>query len=318
MKIPVFLNLFRRSKGEGARVIVCFRGNVALFIRVKQAGGKAKVVTYAVNQLSGRNASELAKCCNNLHISGFQYSTLLDSSEYQLLPVEAPNVPPEEMKAAIRWRVKDALNYHVDDATIGVLKIPAAKHVAERAQSLYVVAAANEVIRKRIALFEDAKLNLNIIDIPEMAQRNIAALFEDEGRALVVLAFDENGGLLTFSGGGELYLARRIEISIGQLQDADESLRQHSFDRLELEVQRSLDYFDRQFNHIAVSRMLVAVPAQSGLVEMLRQNLEVPVERLDLARVMDLTAVPEFSGDDAQADAFYALGAALRLERRAL
>lgn len=318
MQIPFFSNLFRRAGGERARVVACFRGNVALFIRVKRAGEKVRVVTYATRQLSGRTAPELAKCCSALHLSGLQYTTLLGSSEYQLLAVEAPNVPAEELKAAIRWRVKDTLSYHVDDATIDVLQIPTGKQGTERAQSLYVVAAPNEVIKKRITLFEDAKLNLDIIDIPEMAQRNIAALFEDEGRGLALLAFDENGGMLTFSGGGELYLARRIEISLRQLQDADESLRRQAFDRLELEVQRSLDYFDRQFNHLAVSRMLVAVPRQVGLVEVLQENLDVDVERLDLSQIMDLTAAPELASDEAQVDAFYVLGAALRLERRAL
>jgi MSHA biogenesis protein MshI len=319
MQIPYFSNLFRRAAGgEKARVVACFRGNVALFVRVKRVGEKAKVVTYAVRQLSGRTASELAKSCSALHIGGFQYSTLLGSNEYQLVAVEAPNVPVEELKAAIRWRVKDTLSYHVDDATIDVLKIPTGKQGAERAQSLYVVAAHNEVIKKRIALFEDAKLHLDIIDIPEMAQRNIAAMLEDDGRGLALLAFDENGGMLTFTGGGELYLARRIEISLGQLQDADDSLRRQAFDRLELEVQRSLDYFDRQFNHLTVSRMLVAIPRAVGLVEVLQENLDVDVERLDLSQVLDMTAAPELASDEAQVDAFYALGAALRLERRAL
>lgn len=299
-------------------MVACFRGNVALFVRVKWVGEKAKVVTYAVRQLSRLTAPELAQSSSALHINGFQFSTLLASSEYQLQAVEAPNVPPEELKAAIRWRIKDTLSYHVDDATIDVLQIPSGKQGTERAQSLYVVAASNEVIKKRIALFEEAKLNLDIIDIPEMAQRNIAALFEDEGRGLAVLAFDENGGILTFTGDGELYLARRIEISLGQLQDADENQRRQSFDRLDLEVQRSLDYFDRQFNQISVKRMLVAVPRSVGLVEVLQENLSVDVERLDLSQVLDLTEVPELASDEAQVDALYALGAALRQERRAL
>lgn len=299
-------------------MVACFRGNVALFVKVQWVGHKAKVVTYAVRQLSGLTAPQLAQSSNALHISGFQFSTLLGSNEYQLLAVEAPNVPPEELKAAIRWRIKDTLNYHVDDATIDVLQIPTGKQGVERAQSLYVVAASNEVIKKRIALFEDAKLNLDIIDIPEMAQRNIAALFEDEGRGLAVLAFDETGGILTFTGDGELYLARRIEISLGQLQDADDNQRRQSFDRLDLEVQRSLDYFDRQFNQISVKRMLVAVPRSVGLVEVLQENLSVDVERLDLSQVLDLTEVPELASDEAQVDALYAIGAALRQERRAL
>jgi MSHA biogenesis protein MshI len=147
-----------------------------------------------------------------------------------------------------------------------------------------------------------------------MAQRNIAAQYENEGRGLALLAFDDTGGLLTFTGGGELYLARRIEISLGQLQDADENLRQQSYDRLELELQRSMDSFDRNFHHTAVNRLVVAAPVASGLIEKLRENMYVPVERVDLSQVLDLSEVPELLNEEAQLDAFYALGAALREE----
>lgn len=293
-------------------------GRTVRVAQIKFAGNKPQLAVYATQQLASAVPAELARVCSALRIGGYQFTNLLAPNEYQLQAVDAPNVPPEELKAAIRWRVKDALSYHVDDATIDVLKIPANPQGGDRPQSLYVVSAANEVIKKRIDLFENANLDLNIIDIPEMAQRNVAALFEDEGRALALLAFDENGGLLTFSSGGELYMARRIEITSGQLLDANDSVRQQVLDRLELEVQRSLDYFDRQFNYVTVNRLLISAPRQSGLVEKLADNLSVPVARLDLTQVMDLTAVPELADADAQADALYVLGAALRQERRAL
>lgn len=208
------------------------------------------------------------------------------------------------------------LNYHVDDATIDVLRIPANQTGGERKKSLYVVAASNEVIKRRSELFERAHMNLRVIDIPEMAQRNIAKLYEDEGRALALLAFDESGGLLTFTSNGELYLARRIEISAGQLQDANEGLRQQYFDRLELEMQRSMDHFDRQFNHLAVRRLLVSGPQNVGLIERLTNSLDLSVERLVLSEVMDIDDAPELASDEAQVYALHALGAALRQEGR--
>lgn len=208
------------------------------------------------------------------------------------------------------------LSYHVDDATIDILNIPANQTGGERKKSLYVVAASNEVIKRRSELFERAYMNLRVIDIPEMAQRNIAKLYEDDGRALALLAFDESGGLLTFTSNGELYLARRIEISAGQLQDANESLRQQYFDRLELEMQRSMDHFDRQFNHLAVRRLLVSGPQNVGLIERLTNSLDLSVERLVLSEVMDIDDAPELASDEAQVYALHALGAALRQEGR--
>ena len=318
MQIPSFLSVFKQKGRDGSRAIVSLNGKTARIATVKLARDKLQVVKYASRQLSNVESTELVKIFDSLDIGGCQFTNLLAPNEYQLLAVDAPNVPDEELKEAIRWRVKDKLNYPVEDATLDVYRIPAGPYGGDRPQALYVVTATNELIKKRMALFENGNLKMNIIDIPEMAQRNIAELFEDEGRALAVLVVDESGGLLTFTSAGELYMARRIEISLGQLQDADESLRLQSFDRMELEIQRSLDYFDRQFSHITVKRMLLSAPLKSGLFEKLLNNLSVPVERLDLTQVMDLTAVPELSDGDMQADAFYVLGAAMREERRAL
>lgn len=156
-----------------------------------------------------------------------------------------------------------------------------------------------------------------MIDIPETAQRNVAALFEQEERALALLAFDENGGLLTFSSGGELFLSRRIEITAGQLRDANEELRGQYRDRVELELQRSLDYFDRQFNHVPVSRVLVCAPDDAGLAGFLASAVEAKVEKLDLSQVMDISKVPALGDSEFVANALPALGAALRQEKRA-
>jgi MSHA biogenesis protein MshI len=157
-----------------------------------------------------------------------------------------------------------------------------------------------------------------VIDIQEMAQRNIAALFEREDRALAVLAFDDYGALMTFTAGGELYLSRRIELSVGQLLDANEELRQQYRDRVQTELQRSLDYFDRQYNHLPVDMVLVCVPDKTGLVEFLASELNVKVQKLDLSQVMDISAVPALVDSEFVAHILPALGAALRQESRVL
>jgi len=234
-----------------------------------------------------------------------------------MLMVETPNVPANELKTAVRWKIKDSLSYHVEDATIDVLPIPAGKSTSERIQSVYVIAASNITVKKRIVLFEQAKIDLGVIDIPEMAQRNIAALFERGDQALAMLAFDENGGLLTFTAGGELYLSRFMEITVGQLLDANESLRKQYRDRVEFELQRSLDYFDSQFSHMTVNRVLVSVPDNTGLVDSLAAAVDAKVEKLDLSQVMDISAVPALADSEFAANALPSLGAALRPERRA-
>jgi MSHA biogenesis protein MshI len=318
MRLPKFFSMFKRGSHDAGWISVSLANNGIYVAEAKYVGGRPQVtrcVFYPANEV---NAITLEKIRKEAQLEDGRFTTLLAANEYQLMMVEAPSVPVDELRTAIRWKIKDSLNYHVDDATIDVLQIPANKYGSDRPQSLYAVAASNETIRKRITLFEKAKFDLSVIDIPETAQRNIAALYETEGRALALLTFNDEGGLLTMTCDGELFLARRIEITLGQLTDADENLRQQYQDRVELEVQRSLDYFDRQFHHIPVDRILVSVPAELGLVQLLADNLGLPVESLDLAQGMDIVGVPELADAEYASYALHALGAALRLEKKAL
>jgi MSHA biogenesis protein MshI len=318
MEFPQFLKLFKRSSRESGWVAVAISKRGIHIAQTKFIGSRPQVTKCAFYPLAEVSASALEKVRKDAQLVDFKCTTLLSASEYQLMMVDAPNVPVNELKTAIRWKIKDSLNYHIDDATIDVLQIPSNKYGSDRPQSLYAVAASNETIRKRIELFEKAKIELGVIDIPETAQRNIAALFEVEARGLAMLTFGDEGGLLTITCDGELFLARRIDITLGQLQDADENLRQQYQDRVELEVQRSLDYFDRQFHHIPVNRILLSAPASIGLDKLLTSSLGIPVEMLDLAQGMDIFAVPELSDSEFASYALPVLGAALRQEKKAL
>lgn len=249
-----------------------------------------------------------------------QCSLMLLPSEYQLFSVEALNVPVEELKSAMRWRLKDLLDYHIDDATIDVLDVPGDKNAAGRSHSLYAVAARNKLIAERQSLFLDAAVPLSIIDIPDMAQRNISALLEPEGRGLALLSFDYNGGLLTLTFGGELYLSRKLDVTLMQLQADDPDKKMAAFERITLELQRSLDNFDRQHNFITTAKLVIAPlgPVANELQTYLASNMYMPVEVLDLASVLDLSKMPELADAGRQQAYFMTLGAALRAEEAML
>lgn len=260
----------------------------------------------------------LDKLARDMQAAQFRCATLLGGRDYQLLAVEAPNVQPDELKAAVRWRLKDMLDFHVDDATVDVLDIPADTNAAVRVNQMFAVAARNAVIEARQGLFAAAKVELSVIDIPEAAQRNISAMLEPEGRGLAILYFNGEGGLLTVTFNGELYLSRRIEVTLAQVQETDPDRRNQYFDKITLELQRSLDHFDRQFHFVTVSKLMLAPLPQSSLHDYLSSNLYMPVDLLDLATVFDFSKVPELAAVEAQQRHFLTLGAALRLEETVL
>lgn len=275
----------------------------------------------AFHALGNSNPGEaLAKLAKEYSVARYQCSLVLGSGEYQLLSVDAPNVPPEELKTAIRWRLKDMLDFHVDDATIDVLDVPLDKNAPVRNHSMYVVAAKNQLIQQRQAACLDARIPLSVIDIPEMAQRNVSSLLESEGRGIAFLSFDAEGGLLTVTFNGELYLSRRIDVPLSQLQQGGVEQRNACYDRVTLELQRSLDHFDRQYHFITVAKMIMLPLGQeaAGLQQYLSGNLYIPVEQFDCASVVDISKVRAVLTDENMHIYFMALGAALRHEEKAL
>lgn len=278
------------------------------------AGSKPLVSLCVVSTANVVDLPVLEKLAKEHHLNRYNRSFLLNSGEYQMMVVEAPNVPAAELKTAVRWRIKDMLDFAVDDATVDVVDIPADKNAPSRTRSLYAVAARNEVIRKRIADFDAAKLPLSVIDIPELAQRNIASQLEDKGRGMALLSFDENGGLLTFTFDGELYSSRHIDIPLAQLNQPDSEQKQRHFDRITLELQRSMDNFERQFGFITISKLVLApLPPAVNLEAYLATNLYLPVSTLDLDELFDFSAVSGV-GPAQRMQCFLVLGAALRVE----
>jgi MSHA biogenesis protein MshI len=261
----------------------------------------------------------LERVAREFGVKRFRCTTLLKPAEYQILLVEAPAVKPEELKAAVRWRIKDMLDYHIDDATIDVLDVPVPAGAVQRAHHMYTVAARNDAVRATVERFTGAGMPLAVIDIPDMAQRNLAVRLESEGRGVVALTFDNYGGLITVSHAGELYLSRRLEISAGQLADAEDDLRARLLDRVLVETQRSLDHCERTYPFFTLGRVVVGPTAVDGLMrEHLAANLYLPVEALDLNRIMRLPPAASSWTPDEHGKWLKLLGAGLRVEKKTL
>jgi MSHA biogenesis protein MshI len=307
------MRFFRRTKKYDSWLAVVLAGDGIAAASVARTGDGRPAVSLAMFFPGPPGVEALEKVGKQLRDASDRCTTLLAGGQYQLLAVDAPNVPRDELKTAVRWRLKDMLDFPVDQATIDVALIPVDGNAAVRPQNtLFAVAARNDVIAARQKLFSQARFGLAAIDIPEMAQRNISSLLEPEGRGVAMLSFGDDGGLLTVSCKGELYLARRIDVALEQLLDPDHERKHQSFDRITLELQRSLDHFERQFSFVSVAKLVLAPSAITGLDEYLSSNLYMPVESLDLADLFDLARAPELADKALQQRFLLPLGAAMR------
>lgn len=305
---------FIRPKLLDGWLSVIFAAGRLEFVHVRRrTGDKPEVLLLKSESRSSDDLADMHALSKSIGLSQYRCSTLLNVGEYQLLQVELPTVPPSEMKEALRWRIKDMLDYPVESVTLDILQIPGASGSAGKAHQAMAAAADDGLLGPRMALFDEVKANLEAIDIPEVAQRNISALFEEEGRGLAMLVIDETGVTLSFTFQGELCAVRHTDITLTQLERAEGDRLQHLFERIGLETQRSLDNFDRLHGHISLSRLLISpLPSVVGLMDYLREYLSLPVGEVDLAEVLDFTMVPELTQPAIQAQYLKALGAALR------
>lgn len=311
------MNWFRASRKEPGWLAISLDENRLSYVHGRYApAGKSTIARFGNEEFEAKlhAAGKLAK---ELRVHRYQCTTLLRPDEYQMLLLEVPAVPPSELKSAIRWKIKDMIDYRVEDATLDVLDIPPESDSPGRSHSMYAVAARNEVIKGRIKAFEDAHIPIGVIDIPETAQRNISALHETEGRGAALLYFSQEFGLLTITCRAELYLSRRIDIGLGQILGAAAEARETLFGRVVLELQRSFDHFERQFQHIPVAKLLLGPePEETGLHAHLKANMDIAVERVDLLERLG------FNGQGAPEPAlqwqlFHLIGASLRHDAKA-
>lgn len=303
---------FFRKNREGWLAFGLNPGRIDIAHVVRAAEARPQILRLDSYARGADDAKALTVLRKQGKLQSFCCTTLLDAGSYQLTQVEAPNVPETELVSAIRWSLKETLDYPVENATIAVAQIPV-DQVSGRPVLVYTASVNNAVLAPRIHAFDAAGLDLQVVDVPEMAQRNVAALFEELNRGLAFLHLDESGGLLTITFRGDLYAVRRIEVSAKQLVEANEERRAQMLERVMLELQRTLDNFDRQYGFISVAGLMVATsPAVAELQPYLAENLYVPVRAMDLSTVCDFPSIPELRDVTRQAQCLFTIGAALR------
>lgn len=236
---------------------------------------------------------------------------VLERHQYQLLPAEAPEVPREHWPDAVRWQLRDLVSFPVADAQIDLLEIPAETNQRGRPSVLAALAPRQEIAPIAETALR-ARAPWKVMDLPETALRNLAALLEEPGRGVALLLIDEAHCTLVITASGELLQSRHIDVTAAQIADADDTLRQQAFDRAGLELQRTLDSFERLFSRVTLSRLVVANDRSDAFADYVRELLYVPVVRLRIEDCIDFGSADLDSGLTPDTVSPIAIGAALR------
>jgi MSHA biogenesis protein MshI len=296
---------FKQKNSNAWTAIRCTDNKTSIATVTKRENLKPLVNVVDI-QAGNLNDEAAFKNLTNKHkLKSANCTFVLGFSRYQLLQIEKPNVPQDEIKQAVSWKLKDLIDYPVEEATIEVIDIPPDPANAKKQQYVFAIAANNPQLGEVTNQLLDAGVNLQAIDARVFAQRNIASLLEEKNRGLAMLSFNSTGGLLTFTAGGELYHARRIEI--------DGERNKTAFETISLELQRSLDHFDSQFPYITINKLMLApFDLRETFCEHLRDYINLPIAQFDLSDIFDFDAEVDLADLGKQASLLPVLGAALR------
>lgn len=269
---------------------------------------KFEPITADKNMLDG-------KTLKGLGVDTQTCSTLLNIGEYQLLVVDAPEVPPQELRAAVRWKIQDLIDFHIDDAVLDVFDAPPGGPAGTRKQ-MYVVVARIATVKNHIDKLEQTGVNLKIIDIPELAMRNLAARLPEDEFGLVTLYFSQQQCLITVTYNATLFLTRTVDFRYSDLHEESRNPIEFS-DRLALEIQRSLDYYEQNFHRAPIQTIAILSPPVSldGLENALQQTLGLTTRSITLNDIINSDLDLDL---ESAATCLLAVGSALRSETRAL
>lgn len=306
------LSLFPRTRAAGGQIGIFAtpEGVAAAEVRTAAVGGKPslKQCLFA----AGDEGAALTQVVGRLSARHARTVGVLEPAAYRLLLVEAPDVPEDELRAAVRWRIKDLIDFHIDDAVIDVFEMPAHARGGP-GRTMYAVTAKADLVKRQVDLLEGAGLGLDVIDIPELSLRNVAALLEDGSRGLALLHLGEQSSILLLVRQGVLYLTRRIETGIRDLATAAD-LRPELVAGLALEIRRSLDYFESHYEQTAIHALYSCGLGEADRAALAR-DLSVNVHDVGLTDLVDTDV--ELS-EELERLCLPAVGAALRREPLAL
>lgn len=213
-------------------------------------------------------------------------STVLNQDEYDIVITQAPDIADHELATALRWQLQEFTAIPLQNAAIAICPIPWIRNNTDQ-KSVYAIIADNQLLKNRIELLTRAGINLNIVDIPEMALLNIATRLPENEQGIAVLWLNQHDGMLLLVKAGLLMLVRKLAFGLADMHKTPEVA---NFEPLLVELQRSLTYVESHYTDVTL-RHLALFPTVSDiapLVNYLKSNIDLQIRMINLPELLTI------------------------------
>jgi MSHA biogenesis protein MshI len=319
LKVFVLLSRFKKQKERNRAALVLTTEGLAF--AGLDVSGRLPVLTdigFAASA-PGEESAKLTELVKSERFREHQLSICLDPSRFSLSQVEAPAVGDEEKLQALSWKVKDLIDYPLEDLILDYADMPETK---SGDAMVFAVTSRRQAIQAIVDQVDQGDGTLQRIDIPAFALQNIISFLPETQEGVALLNLAQHSSQLVIGRGERLYLSRTIDTHREDVRTEvpvpDLSPLMECFESLLLEIQRSLDYYESYFTDPPMRYLMVSACDHGfdELIAYLDSNLTIQVRRLELEQLTDSESHSQLAVEQ-YGETILALGAALWAEKDA-
>jgi MSHA biogenesis protein MshI len=252
-----------------------------------------------------KDNSQIKQCLTGIvlknNLKKMNCNLVLHPSQYRLTLVNTPNVPQIEYKNAIRWQIKDIINYPLEDAAVEVFY---SDDLQKRPKKIYAIAAQRSFLQNTVNTIQECQLKPIAIDIHEFSIRNLITNLAPENGPIGFLDIDNTSCLLVIIQQNCIRFVRQIPVGLKQLKANNYSI-------LTSELQRSFKYCSTELKQEIPIKFFMppSMDIDAEITQNIAKNLDKEVSTLNLQKILHFTTP---TSQETEMHCWAAVGGALR------
>lgn len=236
-----------------------------------------------IQEYSGTANAKASEWLDELLASGQvvgQGYIVLSNQFYTLVQIDKPDLPEEEIIPALKWLVKDIVPIEPDDMMVDYTDAPV---LVNGMPKINVVCTHLSLLKNFTSSFKRHNITLKGIITESVAFANLVPISQEP--VLLICQQPYEDLIIMIIVDGQIYFNRYLRgfNEIGGY--SQEQLSNGICDSLSVEIQKSLDFFERQLKQKAIKNIKVLIPVanEQFIIDKLAANTLVPVSTLKLS-----------------------------------
>jgi MSHA biogenesis protein MshI len=292
LDLPAKIKQLFGKKTSDFRVGISLHANFVRLVKGKLDGGQWQYHAHEEVAIDSEEQwlSTIVELITSHKLDDACCCVCLPGNRYQLLQIDKPSIPEEELGAALAWTVKDLVNVPTEELVADYFHVPA--KIPMQGDKLNVIVTSIKTVRPLVDTFIKHKIDLAGIVPEELVIRNIIG---EVDTACLLLSQQKNEEIaLQIVKKEQIYFARKLRGFNRIHEYSAQELVDGLTDSLSLEVQRSMDYFESQLKQAPIKEILLALPTehQTLIAEQIAQHFPIEVKTMQVANPSAILAEP--------------------------